>query len=134
MLPPVIPSVAPACAATAAARPCVPPPADDRYDVARRWVMTMLPEAGAARVLARRVDLGDRDGWEAIGADLLPQYRRCGRVCEALAAGDLDGALGRAAIFCGDYDQHDDDGPPVPRVDEWLRGLRAELARKGGAL
>lgn len=113
--------------------PCIPPPADDRYDLARRWVMTMLPEAGAARVLARRAELGDREAWEAVGSDILPQYRRCARVCDALAAGDLDRALERAAVFCGDYRQVDLDAPVVPLVDEWLTGARAELNRKGGA-
>lgn len=113
-------------------RPCVAPPPDDRYDVVRGWVLTMLSESGAAPVLARRAALGDREAWEAVGYDLLPAYRRCSRVCNALAAGDLDGALGHAAIFCGDYTQVED-GPVVPLVDEWLKGAREELARKGGA-
>lgn len=149
MLPPPVPSPADLCDAATwptrvppghevvfgtEPRPCVPPPPDDRYDVVRGWVLTMLPDLGAATVLARRAPLGDREAWEAVGSDLLPQYRQCSRVCDALAAGNLDGALRHAANFCGDYTQAGDDGPLVPLVDEWLSGARAELARKAGAL
>lgn len=103
----------------------------DHLDVVRGWVLTMLVPGRAGAVLARRADLGDREAWEAIGAELRADYRGCRGVCEALGAGDLDGAVARAAMVCGDYEQVDDEAP-VPMVETWLRETRAELARKGG--
>jgi hypothetical protein len=86
---------------------------------------------GSATVLARRAPLGDLEAWEASGDDLRAEYGRCSRVCLELGRGDVDAAVRTAAVFCGDYDLSD--SGPVPRVDEWLRETRAELARKGGA-
>lgn len=42
----------------------------DHLDVVRGWVLTMLVPGRAGAVLARRADLGDREAWEAIGAEL----------------------------------------------------------------
>lgn len=112
-------------------RPAIAPPKDDRLDVIRRFVVDCCWDSGranAARVLAQRSPLGDAEAWEAVGNGLRPDFRVFDDVCNALGRGDLDAAAKEAAKVCGDLDA---EGRPDGEL--WLREVRAEQARKGGA-
>lgn len=113
-----------------AGRPAIPPPPDDRLEVVRRFILGCCWDTGcanAARVLAKRSPLGDREAWEAVGRGLRPDYRHLDDVCYALGRGDLDGAIDHAALGCGDYEKVGDRRVPLP--EKWLREVRDEQAR-----
>ena len=112
------------------ARPCVPPPADDRFELCRAFVLDGISgyKVHSARVLASRAALGDREAWEAVARDMSgPGRGYSADVAEALGKGDLDAAVREAAKVCGDFDA---DGKPDG--EKWLREAR-EIAAKGGA-
>ena len=114
--------------------PCVPPPPDDRFEVVRRFVLGCCWDTGlpnAARVLAKRSPLGDAEAWEAVGRGLHPDHRNFDDVCNALGRGDLGAAISEAALACGDYEKVGERRVPLP--EKWLREVRAEQAREGGA-
>ena len=116
-------------------RTCVRPPADDRMELLRYFVLSLCWDNGlpnAARVLAQRAELGDAEAWEAVGRGVKPDFRHCDTVTDALAKGDLDAALRAAAMVCGDYSETAD-GWRGPLPEKWLRETREERAAKGGA-
>jgi len=113
------------------ARPCVPPPADDRFELLRRFVLDDVQgyKTASAKLLARRAPLGDREAWEAVASDMEgPGRGYAGDVARALGNGDLDAAVREAAVVCGDLDDE-----KRPDGEKWLREMRANAARKGGA-
>lgn len=115
-------------------RPCIAPPADDRFELLRAFVLDDISgyKVHSARVLARRAELGDREAWEAVARDMTgPGRGHASDVAEALAAGDLERAMREAALVCGDYEVVGDRRVPLP--EKWLREAREEHARKGGA-
>lgn len=95
--------------------PTTPP--DDRMDLVRAFVADDCPARGAARVLAQRAALGDREAWAAVVVDMTgPGRGHAWRVAEALGEGDLDTAVAEAARACGET------------VGEWLAWMRSERA------
>lgn len=123
----------PSSAPPPAARPCVaPPPADDRLELLRAFVLGDCDgyRMRCARVLAGRAPLGDRAAWEAVAQDITgPGRGYTAPVAEALARGDLDGAAVAAAVVCGDLDAEGQ-----PDGERWCREMRDVVAtKKGGA-
>lgn len=112
------------------ARPCVAPPADDRFELLRRFVADDISgyKVHSARVLAARAALGDREAWDAVARDMTgPGRGYASDVAEALGRGDLDAAVREAAKVCGDLDS---DGRPDG--ERWCREMRDVVAAKGG--
>lgn len=114
------------------ARPAIAPPPDDRFELLRYFVVGCCWDyKNAARVLAKRAELGDAEAWEAVGHGLHVNHRHVADVTDELAKGDLDAAVNAAALICGDYVKRGDKRIPVPL--KWLRETREERARKGGS-
>lgn len=107
------------------ARPCVAPPADDRLELLRAWLLdgygVRLRHCG--RHLVATAALTDTEAWDAVALDLdaAAGTGSSRRVAQALSVGDLDGAVGAAAAI-------EDES-----AEAWLSGQRAFAARKGGA-
>lgn len=114
-------------------RPCVAPPADDRFELVRAFVLGDCDgyRMRCARVLAERAPLGDRAAWEAVAGDIQgPGRGYTAPVAEALARGDLDGAVVAAATVCGDLDA--DGNPDGERWCREMRDVVAATTKKGG--
>jgi hypothetical protein len=121
----------PSSAPPPAARPCVAPPPDDRFELLQRFVADDIDgyKVHCARLLAARATLGDREAWSAVARDMSgPGRGHASDVAEALGRGDLDAAVAEAARVCGDLDA---DGRPDG--ERWLREMRDLVAAKGGA-
>jgi hypothetical protein len=121
----------PSSAPPPAARPCVAPPVDDRFELLRAFVLDDINgyKVHSARLLASRAALGDREAWSAVARDMSgPGRGHASDVAEALGRGDLDAAVAEAARVCGDLDA---DGRPDG--ERWLREMRDVVAAKGGA-
>lgn len=115
-------------------RRCIAPPADDRFELLRAFVVDDINgyKVSSARVLARRAELGDREAWDAVARDMTgPGRGSASDVAEELARGNLDKAVIAAAMVCGDFEEID--GRKVALPEKWLRETREERARKAGA-
>lgn len=105
-------------------RPCIAPPADDRFELARAFVLRACTgyQTFSARVLCQRAELGDREAWYAVSGDIGgANATATWRVAEKLGDGDLDGAVDVAAALCDET------------AGAWLARSREEFARKAGA-
>jgi len=113
-------------------RPAIAPPPDDRFELLRYFVLGCCWDyKNAARVLAKRAELGDAEAWEAVGHGLHANHRHVADVTDQLAKGDIDAAVNAAALICGDYETVAARRIPLP--EKWLRETRDERAQKGGA-
>lgn len=131
MLPAPVTCAADVDVAEAPARPCVPPPADDRMELLRAFVLYDVHgyKTASAQLLAQRSPLGDREAWDAVAADMEgPGRGHASDVARALGKGDLDAAVDEAASVCGYAD-----GEGRPDGARWLRESREDAARERAA-
>ncbi len=104
------------------ARPCVPPPADDREALVRHDLRHVAEGSSlrCAVVLIERAPLGDVVAWEAVRRELFVRSR-LDDAADAMGAGKLDAAVVVCARIAG------------VSVEEWAEDTRREIAARGGA-